>query len=65
MDGSSDPVIPIEELEAYVRDLDTDSELSTEARNAIVALLSKGEQVEEPIKTTTRRPVKVKKRAAS
>jgi hypothetical protein len=65
VDGSSDPVIPIEELEAYVRDLDVETELSTEARNAIVSLLSKGEQVEEPIKTTTRRPVKVKKRAAS
>lgn len=65
VDGSSDPVIPVEELEAYVRDLDPEIELSNEERNEIVALLAKGEQVEEPIKTTTRRPVKVKKRAAS
>jgi hypothetical protein len=65
VDGSSDPVIPVEELEAYIRDLEPEVELSTQERDAIVALLAKGEQVEEPIKTTTRRPVKVKKRAAS
>lgn len=65
VDGSSDPVIPVEELDAYVRDLEPEAELSTEERNAIVELLAKGEQVEEPVKTTTRRPVKVKKRAAS
>lgn len=65
VDGSSDPVIPVEELDAYVRDLEPDIELSTDERNAIVELLAKGEQVEEPVKTTTRRPVKVKKRAAS
>jgi hypothetical protein len=58
-------VIPVEELEAYIRDLEPEVELSTQERDAIVALLAKGEQVEEPIKTTTRRPVKVKKRAAS
>jgi hypothetical protein len=65
VDGSSDPVLPVEELEAYVRDLDFTEELSTTDRDAIVALLAKGEQVEAPTKTTTRRPVKVKKRAAS
>lgn len=64
VDGSSDPVIPVEELDAYVRDLEPEVELTTEERNAIVALLAKGDQIEEPIKTTTRRPVKVKKRAA-
>jgi hypothetical protein len=65
VDGSSDPVIPVEELEAYVRDLQPEVELTNDERNAIVALLARGEQVEEPVKTTTRRPVKVKKRVAS
>src|SRR5690606_15961580 len=30
VDGSSDPVIPVEELDAYVRDLEPEIELSTE-----------------------------------
>jgi hypothetical protein len=65
VDGSSDPVLPVDELEFYVRDIEPEVELKNEEREAIVALLSKGERVEEPVKTTTRRPVKVKKRAAS
>lgn len=65
VDGSSDPVLPVEELEAYVRDLEPEVELTNDERNEIVELLARGEQVEAPVKTTTRRPVKVKKRAAS
>lgn len=65
VDGSSDPVLPVDELEYYVRDLEPAADLSNEERDAIVALLSKGERVEEPVKASTRRPVKVKKRAAS
>ncbi len=65
VNGSSDPVLPVDELEYYVRDLEPEAEFSNEEREAVVALLSKGERVEEPVKTTTRRPVKVKKRAAS
>ena len=65
VNGSSDPVHPVDELEYYVRDLEPDVELKNEERDAIVALLSKGEQMEEPAKVSTRRPVKVKKRAAS
>lgn len=65
VNGSSDPVLPVDELEYYVRDLEPETELKNDEREAIVALLSKGERVEEPAKVTTRRPVKVKKRAAS
>jgi hypothetical protein len=65
VNGSSDPVLPADELEYYVRDLEPETELKNEEREAIIALLSKGERVEEPVKATTRRPVKVKKRAAS
>jgi hypothetical protein len=65
VNGSSDPILPVDELEFYVRDLESEVELKNDEREAIVALLSKGERVEEPVKTTTRRPVKVKKRAAS
>ncbi len=65
VDGSSDPVLPVDELEYYIRDLEPEAEFTNEEREAVVALLSKGERVEEPVKATTRRPVKVKKRAAS
>lgn len=65
VESSSDPILPVDELEYYVRDLDSGFELANDEREAIIALLAKGEQVEEPVKTTTRRPVKVKKRAAS
>lgn len=65
VNGSSDPVLPVDELEYYVRDLDAEHEFSNQERDEIVGLLSKGEFVEEPVKSTTRRPVKVKKRAAS
>lgn len=65
VNGSSDPVLPVNELEYYVRDLEPEVELKNEEREAIIALLSKGEQMEEPAKVSTRRPVKVKKRAAS
>lgn len=65
VDGSSDPVLPVDELEYYVRDLEPEAEFTNVERDAVVALLSKGERVEEPTKTTTRRPVKVKKRATS
>ena len=65
VNGSSDPILPVDELEYYIRDLEPDVELKNEEREALIALLSKGERVEEPVKTSTRRPVKVKKRAAS
>lgn len=65
VNGSSDPILPVDELEYYIRDLESEPELKNDEREAIVALLSKGERVEEPVKPTTRRPVKVKKRAAS
>lgn len=65
VNGSSDPILPVDELEYYIRDIDTGVELKNDERDAIIALLAKGERVEEPVKATTRRPVKVKKRAAS
>ena len=65
VNGSSAPVLPVDELEYYVRDIETEVELKNEERDAIIALLSKGELMEEPAKASTRRPVKVKKRAAS
>lgn len=65
VNGSSDPIVPVDELEYYVRDLEPEAEFSNEEREAVVTLLSKGERMEEPVKATTRRPVKVKKRAAT
>lgn len=62
--GSSHPVLPVEEVLDFVRDLEPDPTLTTNEREAIAAALGKGEQLETPQVTRTRRPVKVKKRAA-
>jgi hypothetical protein len=64
VNGSTHPVLPVEELADYVRELEPDPQLTTSDREAIIALMSKGEELELPQTTRTRRPVKVKRRAA-
>jgi nuclease-like protein len=64
VNGSSHPVMPVDELANFIRDIEPDSEFSTADRDAVVALFGKTGQAVTPVKTTTRRPVKVKKRAA-
>ncbi len=64
VDGSSHPIMPVDELPDFVRDIEPDPDLTTADREAIIALFSKTGTVETAVKTSTRRPVKVKKRAA-
>lgn len=62
--GSSHPVMPIAELTGFIHDIEADPEFTTAERDEVVALLGKTGEVETVVKTSTRRPVKVKKRAA-
>jgi hypothetical protein len=64
VNGASHPVMPVDELAQFVRDIEPDPGFSTTDRDAVVALFTGKGQVEAPVKTSTRRPVKVKKRAA-
>ncbi len=64
VDGSSHPVLPVDELADFVRDIEPDPDLTTADRESLVSLFSKTGTLETAVKTSTRRPVKVKKRAA-
>lgn len=64
VNGASHPVMPVDELSHFIREIEPDPGFSTGDRDAVVALFSHNGQVENPAKTSTRRPVKVKKRAA-
>lgn len=64
VDGSSHPVMPVNELDDFVRDIDADPAFTAADRDAVIALFSKSGTVEATVKTSTRRPVKVKKRVA-
>jgi hypothetical protein len=62
-----DPKYPnqmLDDLPGFVRGLEVDPSLRANDRDAIVALLGKGEELEQPNVRRTRRPVKVKRRAA-
>jgi hypothetical protein len=64
VNGASHPVMPVDELAHFVKDIEPDPGFSSSDRDAVIALFTGKGQVEAPIKTSTRRPVKVKKRAA-
>lgn len=64
VNGSSHPVMPVDELPHFIRDIEPDDGFSVANRDAVVALFAGKGQVETTVKTSTRRPVKVKKRAA-
>lgn len=64
VEGSSHPVMPVDELASFIRDIDTDPEFSGAERDEVIALLGKTGDLETVARTGTRRPVKVKKRAA-
>ena len=52
------PVVNADGLEPFIRSLPADPAFSTADRQAVVALLARGEVVEDAKPTTTRRPVK-------
>jgi hypothetical protein len=64
VNGASHPVMPVDELPHFVKDVEPDPGFSSTEREAVITLFSGQGQVEAPVKTSTRRPVKVKKRAA-
>lgn len=64
VNGASHPVMPVDELAHFIKDIEPDPGFSTTDRDAVIALFSQNGQAETPVKTSTRRPVKVKKRAA-
>jgi hypothetical protein len=57
-------VIRLDELPGYVRSLETDPTITTADRDRLAELLGRGEELEVPEARRTRRPVKVKRRAA-
>ena len=65
VEGSSHPVLPVNELDRFVRDMGVDTAFTTAERDAVIALFAVGDEMEQPEKVSARRPVKVKRRAAS
>lgn len=55
----------LNELDDFVREIEQDPGFKPSDRDALVDLLSNGEEIEKTERTTTRRPVKVKRRAAT
>lgn len=64
-EGASHPVMNLSELERYVRGIEPDQEFTNSDRAEVVDVLGQGEELEEPEKARSRRPVKIKKRVAS
>jgi hypothetical protein len=58
------PVMPLADLPGYVRSLPPDPTIRGDDREALIAFLGQGEELEKPVVRRTRRPVKVKRRAA-
>ncbi|HEY8445751.1 MAG TPA: nuclease-related domain-containing protein [Thermomicrobiales bacterium] len=57
-------VMLLDHLEGFVRGLEPDESLTAPKREALIALLGKGEELEQPQSRYARRPVKVKRRVA-
>jgi Nuclease-related domain len=64
LDEPGYPTMRVEDLPGYVRSLAVDPSFRATDRDALVALLGQGEEIELPQGKRTRRPVKVKRRAA-
>jgi hypothetical protein len=58
------PALELSELPEVVRHLELDPTFKTPERDALIALLATGEELERTEPSSTRRPVKVKRRAA-
>ncbi len=64
VEGSSHPVMPVNELDGFVKAMDVDQAFTSAERDKIVSLFGSTGEVQNAPQTSTRRPVKVKKRAA-
>lgn len=58
------PTLLLDELPGFVRGLEENPAVKSAEREKVVLLLGKGEELEQPNVRRTRRPVKVKRRAA-
>ncbi len=58
------PVLMSDELPGFINSLDEDRSFTQAERDTLVAELGNGLEIEEKVTTRTRRPVKVKRRAA-
>ncbi|MCC6791705.1 MAG: NERD domain-containing protein [Thermomicrobiales bacterium] len=56
--------ITLTELESFVRYLEVDPAFKTTERDRLVEILGQGEEIERTERTTTKRPVRVKRRSA-
>ena len=58
VDSPDYPVLHGEEVPAFVHSLPADPSFSNAERDQVIALLGAGEEVEQPVQQTRRRPVK-------
>jgi hypothetical protein len=58
------PVLMADELPGFISSLEEDKSFTPTERDELVAELGNGLEVEQKVTTKTRRPVKVKRRAA-
>jgi hypothetical protein len=65
VDDADHDAISATDLYEYVRRIEVDPGFKTSERDALVDLLTDGEEIERTERTTTRRPVRVKRRALS
>ena len=65
VEGADFDAITLSELESFVRHLEIDPMFKNSERDQIVDLLATGEELERTERSTTRRPVRVKRRAMS
>jgi hypothetical protein len=62
--GASHPVMPVDELAGFIRAIPADSDFTQSDRDRVIALFTNEGMAQPEIKASTRRPVKVRKRAA-
>jgi hypothetical protein len=65
VEGTDFDAITLTELEDFVRHLEIDPSFKTSERDRLVEILARGDELERTERSTTRRPVRVKRRAMS
>jgi Nuclease-related domain len=65
VEESDRDAIAANELLEYIKEIEVDPSFKTTERDALVELLTNGEEIERTERASTRRPVRVKRRAAS
>jgi hypothetical protein len=65
VEGTDFDAIALTELDDFVRHLEVDPSFKTSERDRLVEILAHGDELERTERSTTRRPVRVKRRAMS